>query len=142
MQFDVASVTPVARPVVPEGGTPTLDLLRQILEVQKQHLGHAQAVAAAHDPMARWRVLAARWRQDFPDLPESCKEILPQLERAYASMIASLIDEIRQHNEDGLDNEFAMQDLLDRYGMKLGQLGNILSLVGPLAEVSSNEAAS
>lgn len=142
MQFDVASVAPAAPALVSDSSTLTLEMLRQILEVQKQQLAHAQAVATAHDPMTRWRILAARWQQDFPDLIDSCREVLPQLEKAYASLIATLVDELRQNGEDAVDNDFALQDMLDRYGMKLGQLGNILSLVGPLAEAgSSNEAS-
>jgi hypothetical protein len=134
-QFDIASFNP--QPVSanpPEPNTPVADVLRQILEVQKQHLAHAQAWAAANDPGARWRALVARWRQDFPDLPESCREVLPTLERAYGAILEALVQELRQQGTDALDSEFAMQDFLDRYGMRLGQLGNILNLVAPLAE--------
>ena len=134
-QFDIASFNP--QPVSanpPEANTPAAELLRQILEVQKQHLAHAQAWAAANDPGARWRALVARWRQDFPDLPDSCREVLPTLERAYGAILLSLVEELRQQGTDALDSEFAMQDFLDRYGMRLGQLGNILNLVAPLAE--------
>lgn len=141
MQFDVASVPSTIPAVVPDSSALTLDLLRQILEVQRQHLGHSQAVAKAHDPMTRWRILAARWQQDFPDLLDACREVLPQLEKTYASLIANLVDELRERGED-VDNEFALQDLLDRYGMKLAQLGNILSLVAPLAEAGQSSEAS
>lgn len=142
MQFDVASMAPATPVVASDSSTLTLEMLRQLLEVQKQQLAHSQAVAKAHDPMTRWRILAARWQTDFPDLIDNCREALPQLERAYASLIATLVDELRQNGDDTVDNEFALQDMLDRYGMKLGQLGTILSLVGPLAEAgSSNEAA-
>ena len=140
MQFDVASMAPAMPVVTSDSSSLTLEMLRQLLEVQKQQLAHAQALAKAHDPMTRWRILAARWQQDFPDLIETCREVLPQLEKAYASLIANLVDELRQNGE-AVDNDFALQDMLDRYGMKLGQLGNILSLVAPLAEAgSSNEA--
>lgn len=141
MQFDVTSMAP-ATPIVASDSSSLSQMLRQMLEVQKQQLAHSQAVAKAHDPMTRWRILAARWQQDFPDLLDNCREALPQLERAYASLIATLVEELRQNGDDAVDNEYALQDMLDRYGMKLGQLGNILSLVGPLAEAgSSNEAA-
>ncbi|MBM4068813.1 MAG: hypothetical protein FJ271_07690 [Planctomycetes bacterium] len=142
MQFDVASMAPATPIVASDSSSLTLEMLRQLLEVQRQQLAHSQAVAKAHDPMTRWRILAARWQQDFPDLLDNCREALPQLERAYASLIAALVDELRQNGDDAVENDYALQDLLDRYGMKLGQLGNILSLVGPLAEAgSSNEAA-
>ena len=60
----------------------------------------------------------------------------------YGSIIASLVEELRQSGEEALENEFALQDFLDRYGMRLGQLGNILNLVGPLAEASQQSEPS
>jgi hypothetical protein len=35
-----------------------------------------------------------------------------------------------------------LQDFLDRYGMRLAQLGTILNLVGPLAEAGNQSEAS
>jgi len=136
-QFDIASFNPQTAPVnPPDANTPPAELLRQILEVQKQHLAHAQAWAAANDPGARWRALVARWREDFPELPATCRQVLPTLERAYGAILVSLVEELRQQGHDALDNEFALQDFLDRYGMRLGQLGNILNLVAPLSEAA------
>jgi len=136
-QFNVASFTPTATTAAPETVSTNTELLKQILEVQKQQLAHAQQVAAANDTGARWRALVGRWREQFPDLLDNCKEVLPVLERAYGSIIVSLVDEIRQQGDDALDNEFALQDFLDRFGMRLGQLGNILNLVTPLAETAA-----
>jgi len=136
-QFNVASFTPSATAAAPEVASTNTELLKQILEVQKQQLVHAQQVAAANDTGARWRALVGRWREQFPDLLDNCKEILPVLERAYGSIIVSLVEEIRQQGDDALDNEFALQDFLDRFGMRLGQLGNILNLVTPLAETAA-----
>jgi hypothetical protein len=139
-QFNVASFSPPVPTRPPELFSPSTDLLRQLLEVQKQHLAHAQAVAAANDTGVRWRAMVTRWREQFPDLLDHCKEVLPVLERAYGSIIASMVEEIRQQGEDALDNEFALQDFLDRFGMRLGQLGNILNLVSPLAETAARNS--
>jgi hypothetical protein len=140
-QFDVTSCAPVAPPAPAEPSTAVADLLRQILEVQREQLTQMQASAAAHDASARWRALLARWRDEFPGLPDACREALPILERAYGSIISNLVEELRQ-NGDSLDSEFALQDFLDRYGLRLGQMGNILNLVGPLAEAGSQNEAS
>lgn len=140
-QFDITYAMP-ATPAAPADAAAqaalTTDLLRQILEVQREQLGQLQASAAAHDTASRWRSLLARWREDFPELPEACKTALPILERAYGSIIAQLVEELRE-NDDALDSEFALQDFLDRYGMRLGQLGNILNLVGPLADAANSQ---
>lgn len=137
-QFNVTPTTPPAAaeaPGVPH--TDTADLLRQILEVQRQQLSLMQASAAAHDAAVRWRAFLARWRDDFPELGESCRSVLPVLERSYAALINELADRLRQDGTGALDSDFALQEFLDRYGMRLAQLGTILNLVAPLAESSA-----
>ena len=145
MQFQF-NVTPMTQPTAPEPpGVPpaeTADLLRQILEVQRQQLSLMQASAAAHDVASRWRAFLARWREDFPDLGESCRLVLPVLERSYGALISELAEHLRQNGNGALDNDFALQEFLDRYGMRLAQLGTILNLVAPLAESSSQGESS
>jgi hypothetical protein len=91
---------------------------------------------ATHDANARWRAFLARWREDFPELPESCQQALPILERSYSALIAELAEYLRQDGNETLDTDFALQEFLDKYGMRLAQLGTILNLVAPLAEAS------
>jgi hypothetical protein len=110
-----------------------LALLRQILEVQREHLSFLRAT---HDANARWRAFLARWREDFPDLPDSCQQALPVLERSYSALISELAEYLRQDGTETLDTDFALQEFLDKYGMRLAQLGTILNLVAPLAEAS------
>lgn len=132
-QFDVSSTSAPA----PEAAMTPQQLLVQLLQTQREHLAHAKAVAAANDHGARWRALVVRWKQEFPDLTGTCKEVLPSLEKAYGALIERAVEELRDQGEDGLDTEFALQDFLDRYGMRLGQLGHILNLVGPLADAAT-----
>jgi hypothetical protein len=108
-----------------------------MLEVQREQLNLLRVSVAAHDAGSRWRAFLARWRTDFPELPESCRVALPILERTYGAMINELSDQLRQQGSDALDTDFALQEFLDRYGMRLAQLGTILNLVAPLAEASS-----
>jgi hypothetical protein len=134
-QFDVEALSPAPSPLPP--ACELTSVLQQILEVQRAQLNQLRATAAAQDAGARWRSMLARWRQDFPGLPAACRQALPILERAYGSIIAALVADLRQNGEDALDNDFTLQEFLDRYGLRLGQLGNLLNLVGPLAEASS-----
>ena len=139
MQFQIV-VSPQTSTVVPPANDPpteTGDLLRQILEVQREQLALQRTAAAAHDMGSRWRAFLARWQQDFPDLPEACRHALPVLERAYGAMIAELANHLRQNGDDVLDNEFTLGEFLDRYGMKLSQLGTLLSVVAFLAEAAT-----
>ena len=115
------------------------ELLRQILEIQREQLAFMKTQAANQDAGARWRAFLGRWEQDFPSLGQHCKEVLPTIERAYLRLIQELTDRLREDDE-GLDSDFALADFLDRYGMRLGQLGGILSQLGPLADASTGES--
>jgi len=136
-QFDIASTYPTTSEASSSSPTPAnvemLALLRQILEVQREHLSFLRAT---HDANARWRAFLARWREDFPELPESCQQALPILERSYSALISELAEYLRQDGTETLDTDFALQEFLDKYGMRLAQLGPILNLVAPLAEAS------
>jgi hypothetical protein len=144
-QFDVTPKPPATTPPSSEasaGPAPqAIDLLRQILEVQREQLALQKQAAAAHDAGSRWRAFLARWQQDFPELSDSCRHALPVLERAYGGLIAELADYLRRNEADALDNEFTLAEFLDRYGMRLSQLGGLLSLVAFLAEAANANAA-
>lgn len=134
-QIDVSPAVP-SRPATPGGASESVELLRQLLEVQREQLAQQRAAAAAHDMTARWRAFLARWQQEFPDLADSCRKALPHLERCYGQLIHELADKLNEE-EDGLDNEFTLQEFLDRFGMRLAQLGSLLNLVAPLAEAAN-----
>ncbi len=136
-QFDVSPVGFPAPEAASAATSDLADLLRQLLEVQREQLAHVRAAAAAQDAGARWRAFVARWRQDFPDLPDACRQSVPILERTYGKLIAELTEHLCQNGSDALDNEFSLQEFLDRFGMRLAQLGTILNLVAPLAEAGS-----
>ena len=140
MHFQFEVTTPgVAQSVTPASAPPAnelTELLRQLLDVQREQL---QLQKAAHDASGRWKAFLARWQADFPDLPGACKTVLPQLERAYITLIAELTDALRQPDGDAIDNDFALSEFLDKFGIRLGQLGGLLNLVGPLAELAVAE---
>ena len=73
-----SSTTPAA---APQGSPPSfpaeaVDLLRQLVEVQREQLNHLRASAAAHDNGARWRAFLNRWHEEFPDLSDTCRKAL------------------------------------------------------------------
>ena len=139
-QIDVSSSLPQRTaeplPTPPERGPDLADLLRQILEVQREQLAYQRAAAAAHDMTARWRAYLSRWDDEFPDLSGGCKKAMPHLERVYGQMITDLAEKVND-DENGLESDFAVQEFLDKYGMRLAQLGTILNLVAPLAEAGN-----
>jgi hypothetical protein len=143
MNFQIDVTSTVSAPTQKEGQTTALpmpdvvDLLRQILEVQKEQLTYQRTAAAAHDLAARWRGFLTRWQDEFPDLADGCRKAMPHLERVYGRLIGELTEKLNDE-DDGVDNDFALQEFLDRYGMRLAQLGTILNLVAPLAEAGAS----
>src|SRR5213080_4591522 len=120
-QFEVTQPQPgTATPPGGPGSDPG-ELLRQILDVQREQLALMRMLVSAHDAGSRWRAVLARFQADFPNLPAACKEILPALERAYVDLVSDLTGQLQQ-GDGGLDNEFALADFLDRYGQRLGQV--------------------
>jgi hypothetical protein len=117
------------------------DALRQLLEVQREQLAVLKAQAAAADSNARWKAFLARWQTDFPDIGAACKQVLPVVERAYLTLMQDLTDRLKEDPGDPLDSDFGLGEFLDRYGMRLGQLGTILSQLGPLADAAPVEAS-
>ena len=112
------------------------DLLRELVDVQREQLQLLRQSAAAHDAGGRWKAFLSRWQDDFSHLPVACKEVLPQLEKAYMTLISDLTAHLREQGTDSLDSDFALSEFLDRYGFRLNQMGTILNLVGPLAEIA------
>lgn len=151
-QFDIASSTAprAPEPPLPPGEiVPHLlsqilqqqrELLGQVLDTQQQHLQHVRAVAQEH--IARWRHVLARWQPDNPGFADRCKKTFPLLERVYVQMLVNLIDDLADQGNDALDSDFALQEFIDRNGMKIGQLSHILGVLGPLTEAAQqNEMA-
>ena len=64
------------------------------------------------------------------------------LEKSYAALMAELVEQLRQDGTSALETDFALQEFLDKYGMRLTQLGTILNLVAPLAEASAQGESS
>src|SRR5579883_3512110 len=125
-------------PDAPQSAVPgeAADLLRQLLEVQKEQLALAKAAAAAADSAARWKGFLAKWQGEFPDVGPAVRRVLPAVERVYLRMIQELADRLTGDGADDLENEFALAEFLDRYGMRLSQLGTIMGQLAPIADAA------
>ena len=132
----------VAPPVLvppPEPTPPTreiVDLLRQMIALQQEQLGLLKTQVAGQEGGNRWRSFLSRWEHEFPNIGAACKQALPALERAYLGLIRDLTERVNAGDGTELDDEFALGEFLDRYGIRLGQLANILGQIAPLAEAA------
>ena len=116
------------------GNAEAADLLRQMIELQREQLGLMRARHAASDDKARWQNFYNRWAGEFPELPGRCKGVLPSLERALLELVRDVSERLGDDEVD-LGSEFALAEFLDKYGIRLAQLGNILGQVGHLSNV-------
>jgi len=136
-QFDMSALAYPRVENSPGGATEVTDLLRQILDVERDQLNQLRAFLATHDGGARWRAFVARWKENFPELTDSCRQAVPILERTYGQMISDLTEQLCQNGNEALEDDFSLQEFLDRYGIRLTQLGTILNMVAPLADTGS-----
>ncbi|MCS7020373.1 MAG: hypothetical protein NZ703_09250 [Gemmataceae bacterium] len=132
-------VTPVAPVALPEPNPArdSVELLRQILHIQQEQLHLMKMQMSAQDHAARSRAFLQRWQAEYPELSSGCRQALPLLERAYVHLLREMTERLNQLEPDEVCDDFWLGEFLDRYGMRLSQLGNILSQLAPLAEAAA-----
>ena len=130
------TLTTVAPQVAAPNEVP--DLLRQLLAAQQEQVAVLKAQAAQQDASAKWKAFLARWSDEFPGLGGAAKRSLPLLERAHLGLVSELTDQLAD-DPDLLADEFALAEFLDKYGLKLVQLGNLVAQLAPLAEAAGDE---
>jgi hypothetical protein len=113
-------------------------LLRQLVALQQEQVALLKAQQAGQGGHARWRAFLARWEGEFPGIGGACKQALPLIERAYLTLIRDLTEKL-EADPEAIADEFALSEFLDRYGMRLGQLGNVLGQLAPLADASQEK---
>ena len=112
------------------------ELLRQMLELQREQVTLLRTQVAAQDNLSRWKAFLTRWSEEFPDIGGACKQVLPVVERAYLVMLKELTDRLQGDEADDITEEFVLNEFLDRYGIRLGQLATIISQLSPLADAA------
>ncbi len=140
MSAPVYVMPPLLTGPIPASPAPTelADLLRQLIAVQQEQVSLLKAQAANQDTTTRWKAFLARWADEFPGIGGACKQTLPALERAYLGLIREVTEKVAA-DPDALTDEFVLAEFLDRYGMKLAQMGNIVSQLSPLADASQEK---
>lgn len=111
-------------------------LLRELIDVQKEQLAYLRAAHDAQNATARWQAFLARWADEFPTVGAGCLKAFPLVERAFLRLLDDLTRGLTDEDADGIEDEFSLGEFLDRYGMRLAQLGNVLNVLGPLAEAA------
>ncbi len=131
----VAPGLPLAVPE-PNPVRESIELLRQLVSLHQEQLNLLKMQLASHDQASRWRNFLQRWEQEFPGIGEACKQSLPLLERAYLHLLREMTERLINAEPEEWTDDFVLGEFLDRYGMRLSQLGNIMSQLAPLAEAA------
>jgi len=137
-QITVTQSIPAGKMAVPSttpASSELTDLLKQILEVNREQAQMLRTLVAAQDHSARWKAFLARWQGLLPNLGDQCRQALPSLESAFGKVIHELSQKLTEDSEV-LDEEFCLQEFLDRYGNRISQLGTMLNMVSPLADAA------
>lgn len=129
----VTPAGPVQIPESPFPGAEIADLLRQSIDLQREQVQLLRAQQTATDGVARCRAFLGRWAGEFPDVGPACKQALPALERAYLALLSDLTAKVKELGDD-LADDFVMAEFLDRYGIRVNQLGGIINQIGPIAD--------
>ncbi len=132
-QFIVAPPTPALVPTATPGPEVPSELLRQLLDVQREQLGLMQA-ASGENHSARWRNFFDRWHEEFPQMPASFREVLPTVERAYLRLMDDLACHLKDEASNGLEDDFSLNEFLDRFAGRISQIGAVLNVLGQMAE--------
>jgi hypothetical protein len=141
MHFQYVVAPPTAAIPIPSPG-PASDaqagLLRELIDVQKEQLAYLRAAHEHQHTSSRWQAFLTRWADEFPGVGDACQRAFPAIERAFLRLLDELAGHLTDPDVGAIDDEFALGEFLDRYGMRLGQLGNILSVLGPLADAAKH----
>lgn len=123
-------------PLASQQAVEMADLLRQLIDVQREQLQLSRLAAMNADMAARSRKFLERWQQEFPGIAADCKAVLPAMERVYLKMVNELVERLNSGELDDFDSEFILGEFLDKYGMRLNQLNTIIGQLAPLAEAA------
>jgi hypothetical protein len=139
MHFQYVVAPPTAAFPIPPSMNPgdgQSSLLRELIDVQREQLAYLRAAHDNQNATAKWQNFLARWSEEFPGVGDGCVRAFPLIERAFLRLLDDLTHRLADEDAESIDDEFSLGEFLDRYGMRLAQLGNVLNVLGPLADAA------
>jgi hypothetical protein len=124
----------------PAAPTDVADLLRVLVEQNREQIQLLRTLNAWQDSGPKWRAFLSRWHAEFPRAGQDCKTVLPHVERTYLKMLGELTDRLSETEPDELETDYALGEFLDRYSTRLGQLAQIINQLTPLADNAPTDA--
>jgi hypothetical protein len=133
----IAASPSVRLPEIPSAdqkAVETADLLRQLLDVQREQLHLSRALAANNCSVSRSRRFLEKWAGEFPEIGPRCKEVLPNIERFYLRLLDELTEKLTMDDLDDYESEYVLGEFLDKYGTRLNQLNTLINNLSPISD--------
>jgi len=112
------------------GNNEAIMLLRGILEKQNEQTALLQALVQRQNAGLRQN---AQWKKENPELAKRCGAATKRGQEHLAGLIERLVEALEDLREDdNWDANYALFELIDKYGHKLQQFGVIISTLTQL----------
>jgi hypothetical protein len=131
-QIDVIHSIPQSEPVQ-EPLSELCSLTRELLSVQnRQNSLLEKLISQINQSQQRKTIELALWKRANPDLAYFCRRAAAKLERVQTDLLSSITEEVDENAETFLDSEFALNEFVDRFGMKFVHLNTLLQVLTQL----------
>ncbi|MDR1963394.1 MAG: hypothetical protein LBQ50_06420 [Planctomycetaceae bacterium] len=131
-QIDVVHSVPQSRPAQ-EPLSEICTLMRELLSAQsRQNELLEELISQVSQSHRRKAVELALWKRANPELADFCRRAAVKLERVQTDLLSSITEEVEYNAETFLDSEFALNEFVDRFGMKFIHLNTLLQVLSQL----------
>ena len=118
----------------------TLQLLTQISDAQNRQTRLLEILADRMTTLVNQSASAQqqkamdlqKWQNENPLLTDECRDALEALSKVHIGFLETMAEELDQHKDEMLENEFAFADFVDKYGPRMIHLNSMLQFLSHL----------
>lgn len=115
----------------PSGGNEAVMLLRAILEKQNEQNALLNTMVKRQSQQVRQ---TSEWQKQFPDLAKRCHGAAQRASELLNGLLERLVTDLEQLETDGYESDYALMELVDKYGYKFQQLSMMLQTLAQLGK--------
>lgn len=111
-------------------GNEAILLLRAMLVKQDEHNALLQSLVQRQNDTANSNAV---WKTGHPELSKRCTSSVKRANELMTELVEKLVGELEEFTEDtGWDGNFAVFELIDKYGQKIQQFNVIIQTLAQL----------
>ncbi|MDR0520659.1 MAG: hypothetical protein LBH00_02270 [Planctomycetaceae bacterium] len=108
-------------------------LIRELVSAQDRQTALLEELTASIAGTHRRRAVElGLWKMSNPELAEYCKHAAKKLERIQTDILSTLTEEVDTNSDMLFENEFKLNEFIDRFGAKLFHLNSLLQMLTQL----------